>query len=590
MSKEDKTKLNQLGWGADKNGNVSSNTTILTPETCPKPWRYHTANEISSLPFWGRRTTYGGGGYVAHLGYQPEIAGRVITDLQSSNWVGQRSSAVLIGFSVFNVNTEYASFLSFLYEKLPTGNGITSYKISSMPLYPASVLFLTFQLLFLVFVLFYFVLLLVKIFKKRLSFFKDPWNWVEIFIIIFSIATVVLQLLKGIYTSEIIRKIKHNPYGDLSFDYVVLATDLEDTLMAFLVFFSTIKLLKLVKLDKTILVISSSIRLSIQDLAPQSVIFLVILLAYAQLGMLVFGPESLSFSTLYDALVAELQMFIGGNSEIWILRQHNRVLGPLYIMTFMMFMGWIMMNMFVAIMNDAQTSQKENLEVLEQDMQLLDFIAKKVKSIFRISSIDGRKSGRVMPQVVVEESRSLNERASLEGTVNNSLLEVTPKRKNQKSGYQKLQKEGSKTINPSIPREFSEENVICLHDRIRKINFFLESFEMDVQKEDLQTTQLILQLESSCGSNSSRSTSITSISGLTVSRKPSYSYSRKASSTLCEEASSSEDNSEDYIRLVFPRPNPLEAHHFRPVVLGQVATTRLSSTLEDKNRDNSKSN
>ncbi|EDO39106.1 predicted protein, partial [Nematostella vectensis] len=322
---------------------------------------------LATLPYWGQKAVYGGGGFVANLGYSESVARRVINDLARDGWFDRQTRAVLAIFSVFNANTDYVSFVNFLAEALTTGTIRPSHRITTIPLYPTSLLYLVFQLLFLLYVMLYLVLICVEVYKKKLPYFKDIWNWLEMLIILFSVATTAVQFVKGIYLTDIVTKIRSNPYGDFSFDYIVMGTELEESLMACLVFFSSLKLMKLVLLHVRVVVISSTMRVSFIRLLPFSFIFIVILLAYAQLGILVFGTMETSYATVYNALVTELMLFIGGDTRINELREVNRVMAPFYVISFMVFMGFILMNVFVAILNEAQFQQKTSLDELSND-------------------------------------------------------------------------------------------------------------------------------------------------------------------------------------------------------------------------------
>lgn len=589
MDTEYTTKVNYPGWKGVATDSPSNQS--LTPETCPKPWKYHTSSEITSLPYWGLQHIYSGGGYVAHLGYQPDIASRVIKELSKSKWLDPRSSAVLIVFSVFNVNTEYASFLSFLYEKLPTGAGMASFKIHSVPLYAATVSFLVFQLLFLLFVAFYFVLMLIKVAKQKCHFFQDIWNCLDLLLVTLSVTTVVLQIIKGLYTSDVIRQIKANPYNDLSFDYAVMAIDVEDSLIALLVFVSTLKLLKLIKLDLRILILSSTMGVSIKDLAPYSIIFTVILLAYAQLGILIFGREEVAFSNVYNALATELQMFVGGVTDLWILEKKNRVLAPLYIFSFMVFMGLILMNVFIAILAEAQVNQEKRLKTLEEDFEFLDFMKRKVMTFFNIKSakikdvqndgvLDVFKFDASNPNIQKPPSPVANNEIepklpnteSSESTKHKLSRTKKPFLKREQNAYQQLKTERYKKHETKV-----EENVLLIHKRLKKMNVLLGMLEMDLTHEDMQTTQMLLQIESNGGSQESSPV-----------YSPPPTERRESTLTLSNLAFTEDFESEEELKQVFPLlpSNTSMNSRFRPVVMKRANVNKFVSKLKKITENN----
>ncbi|KAK3725337.1 hypothetical protein QZH41_008953, partial [Actinostola sp. cb2023] len=352
--------------------------------------------------------------------------------------------------------------------------------------------------------------------KFKCSFFKDTWNWLDIFLVLLSVSTVTTQLIKGLYTSGVIRQIHANPYSDLSFDYVVMAIDIEDPLIALLMFVSTLKLLKLTKLHMRIIVISSAMNISMKSLIPFSIIFTVILLAYAQLGILIFGREDAAFSTIYDALATELQMFIGGGSDLWILEKKNRVLGPLYIVSFMVFMGFILMNVFVAILYEAQANQRKNVASLENEFEFLDFMKTKIMSIFNGSKVKvedsyGRTSS-IVPEIEVSEGELKEEtRPSLSSSKADLPPETKPKKHREPRSATRINTmfplEKKQTPVGKVKRKkkkkkkkiSSQDNIFLIHDRIKKLTFWLDILEMELTDEDMQVTQMVLQLVESNG-------------------------------------------------------------------------------------------
>lgn len=592
FDKEYTTALNYPGWKTP-----SHNNQTLTPETCPKPWRYHSATEITSLPYWGLQTIYSGGGYVAHLGYDPDIASNVVKELIDTRWLDSKSSAVLIIFSVFNVNTEYASFLSFLYEKLPTGFGLASFKIHSMPLYPANDSFLIFQLLFLLIVAFYSVLIIVKVAKNKCTFLRDYWNIADLVLVVLSVSTVTVQIVKGLYMSRLIQQIQDNPYSDLSFDYVVMATDVEDSLIALLMFVSTLKLIKLIKLDLTIMLLSSSIRISMKDLAPFSIIFTVIVLAFAQFGILVFGREDVAFSNVYNALSTELQMFIGGAGDLWALEKKNRVLAKFYILSFMIFMAFILMNIFIAVLAEAQVNQKKQQDALQEETEFLEFIKMKVISFFRYKNtkIDNLQTSSMVsiPDSKTAEKETSSRGKGCDDSVN--MIKITPQvlnnsARNQyrppKTNKHKISAHGQNHW--KAKQNKIEYNVLLIHGRVKRMDALLNMLEMDLTNEDMQMTQIVLQLESNTGTSAS-STRNSPHSQIT--KTPSVPEdSRRESTVTLSNVTLTDDfvESEQVLQQVFPL-QPLSINsRFKPVVFRQMRINRFVNTLQDitENKDN----
>ena len=73
LSKEDKTNWNIPGWIPLEDPKTWQNISKLM-DVCPKPWRYVSKNVLENGYSMAEHGFYGGGGYVAELGYNQRTA------------------------------------------------------------------------------------------------------------------------------------------------------------------------------------------------------------------------------------------------------------------------------------------------------------------------------------------------------------------------------------------------------------------------------------------------------------------------------------------------------------------------------------
>ena len=74
-------------------------------------YRYETASQLKSLPIWGHRDYYGGGGYVIHMSGPTEEILERFTFLQENQWIDEKTRAVLIEFSTYNSHVIFLSII-----------------------------------------------------------------------------------------------------------------------------------------------------------------------------------------------------------------------------------------------------------------------------------------------------------------------------------------------------------------------------------------------------------------------------------------------------------------------------------------------
>ena len=381
FDKEDKTPLSLPGW-KPFNGDAQW---VNASELCPRPWRYASLEALNFLPTWGYFGIYDGGGFVADLGYNQKSASHVISDLKRRNWVDRQTRAVLIEFTIYNVNTGYLSVCTYFFEMLPTGYGNVYKRIDTLLLTSTQTGFYQFylvcQLLFIVMVLYFIVREAAEIFRKKCRYFVEIWNLIELSQIVSSLLVVVVYLVKSKFILSNVLKLKENPFVTVSFQEAVSWNDAESAILSITVFITTVKLLRMFRFNVHISILSSSISISKATLMSYSVLLFIIFLAFAQLGNLTFGANLYGYSNIQRTLYSGLLMSIGGNMELDELRRVNRILGPLFGFSFMYLMAFIFINFFVAILNDSYEDVKNNTDKTGKEFEMADFISERLSEI-----------------------------------------------------------------------------------------------------------------------------------------------------------------------------------------------------------------
>ncbi|KAK0133842.1 Polycystin-2 [Merluccius polli] len=137
---------------------------------------------------------------------------------------------------------------------------------------------------------------------------------------------------------------------------------------AVIVFFSWVKLFKFINVNKTMSQLSSTMSRCAKDL------FFIIFLAYAQLAYLVFGTQVNDFSSFQASIFTQFRIILG-DFEFSEIEETN--LGPVYFTTFIFFIFFILMNMFLAIINDTYSEVKADMSQQRNEMEMTDLIKKK---------------------------------------------------------------------------------------------------------------------------------------------------------------------------------------------------------------------
>jgi len=244
----------------------------MLDKLCPKPWRYQSSGDMDNvIPRTSLRVAYGGGGYVANLGYDLQTARGVMEDLSEYNWIDRRTRALIVEFSTFNSNMNILVVANYLFEFLPTGGVYADVKIEMLDLHGSKtslVQFILFcRLLVMVMMVAYFVNELVKMRRQKGSYFKNVWNWIAIVLIITSVTAAVLHIVQEKRTSDSVRELNKNLYANVSFDKALSLLDIETTVFSVVIFLATLKFLTLLRFSRQIIFLSITFRLAAKYLA-----------------------------------------------------------------------------------------------------------------------------------------------------------------------------------------------------------------------------------------------------------------------------------------------------------------------------------
>lgn len=388
---------------------------------CPKPWRYKSSKELNTFSIQGVNGEYDGGGYVADLGYNSETALGVINDLQSHNWVDRLTSLVILEFTVFEPTSSLFSHAKFIYEVVPsTGKPLLSVKIETLSLYESPNSSLTsvksvIQVLLLVFIFIYLISEIGKIMQSRCKYFASFWNWLNIVQLLSASTAVILFFFKSNYVSRFIKQIQANPYQTTSMDYVLLWCNLEIYIISVVIFVVTIKFLRLLRFNRHICQMTASISNSSGHITTYSFIFLIDMIAFGILGVLVFGHTIKEYSSLVGSLRSLFQKFLGGKMVFYELLNTNRIIAPLFVFLYMASMTFILVNMFVAILNDSYESVRHISGGKFPDSDLGTFMREYYRKRFQgTHDILKRKLGRFGYRAKKYDPRKEEERASNE--------------------------------------------------------------------------------------------------------------------------------------------------------------------------------
>ncbi|KAM3939232.1 polycystin-2 isoform 2-T2 [Leptodactylus fuscus] len=339
-------------------------------------WTYSKERDLNGSSQWGLISTYSGAGYYLDLSRNREEAAAQIGTLKNNLWLDRGTRAVFIDFTVYNANINLFCIVRLLAEFPATGGLDTSWQFQTVKLIHYVSTFDYFlaacEIAFCIFILYYIVEEFLEIRNHRLHYFHSLWNCLDFVIIVLSVVAMGINLyrmsMKGplnMVDMNVFHNFEALAYWQNQFNNVAAVT----------VFFAWVKLFKFVNFNRTMTQLSTTVSRCAKDILGFSVMFFIIFLAYAQFAYLVFGTQVDDFSSFQDCIFTQFRIILG-DFNFTEIEEANRILGPIYFTSFVFFMFFILLNMFLAIISDTYSEVKTDMAQQKSEMELADLIKK----------------------------------------------------------------------------------------------------------------------------------------------------------------------------------------------------------------------
>lgn len=153
-------------------------------------------------------------------------------------------------------------------------------------------------------------------------------------------------------------------------------------MVAITIFFCWIKLFKYISFNRTLKQLQETLSRCAFDITGFLIMFMIIFIAYAQLGYLIFGSVVTDFSTFRESLFTLFRIILG-DFDFHALERANRVLGPTYFISYVVLVFFVLLNMFLAIINDTYSEVKADMALQESDFEISDYIKKGYDKVLR---------------------------------------------------------------------------------------------------------------------------------------------------------------------------------------------------------------
>ena len=305
-----------------------------------------------------------------------------IQDLQVHGWIDRHTRAVFAEFTVYNAHTNFFSVVTLLTEVLPTGGYYHYPKVRTIRLYryqgAQQTVVMAFEFVFFAFLCIFCYSECKQLFVFGKKYFTDPWNYIEWLVILSSLSAIFLYLAELGFTKLAIRRMRANPDTFVSFDYIIFLDEAYLSILGFSVFCAFLKFLKLLRFNRRMSMLVQTIKVSSKPLLSFFFMFMFFFIAYTQTAFLAFSSTNEDYATFIVAAETMLTMTLGGFDFLG-LQNANRIIGPIFFISYMVFIFLILVNVFLSIVNDSFAEVANDVGKQTNEHEVLDYILYVVK-------------------------------------------------------------------------------------------------------------------------------------------------------------------------------------------------------------------
>ncbi|XP_071129607.1 polycystin family receptor for egg jelly-like isoform X3 [Mytilus edulis] len=355
----------------------------LTGNTSREEYRYTTANELEGYPYWGEVSMYSGGGYVVRLRGNVSTLRNKMIELQEEGWIDRYTRAVFVEFTVYNPGINLFAVSTMLAEFRPSQGIVPSYRFEPVNLFPymnsAMLFVLACEFSYLLFTVYFIFAEARNIYKQKLSYFKEFWNLVELGICAMSVTAVVIYFYRMFETNKLTERFKVSHGNEyMKFQYVGYWSEIFSYIVGWLAFFATLKFLKLLRFNKKICLLASTIKASARDLLHFSVIFNIVFLAFIQLFYMIYVANIKSFKTFVTSCESGVVMMMG-KFDIYAMSNAQPVLTQVFLFLYVVVITFIVVNMFLSILNQSFSAVRIDANKQNNDYEIVQFMLGRLK-------------------------------------------------------------------------------------------------------------------------------------------------------------------------------------------------------------------
>uniref|UniRef100_A0A672TZZ0 Polycystin family receptor for egg jelly n=1 Tax=Strigops habroptila TaxID=2489341 RepID=A0A672TZZ0_STRHB len=341
------------------------------------PWMYY---------LYGDLHTYGPAGYTFY--FFPEEGRSNSTTrldaLQQNNWLDEKTWAVIVELTTFNSDAALFCTISVIFEMSHLGIIKPSLSVHSfaLPIFNQQ----TKAQMFVSAIVFAFLIIYIAdelhvIGREKKDYVKKISNIINF---VLKLAFLLLFLLKGIkfkMGADVVKFYLLHPNDFISFHAVSLLDQFLRGTMGFLAFLVILKTLKYSQFFYDVHLAQRSLLAALPGISSMAVIVVLCFFVFMAFGYLVFGQHEKSYNNMIHSAQTIVSYCVSAFRDTAF--SSNRLLGGLFLASFVAVMICVLINLFQAVIMSAYSDMKQPVyEEPSDEAQMVTFVLQRLRRIF----------------------------------------------------------------------------------------------------------------------------------------------------------------------------------------------------------------
>ncbi|XP_009951778.1 PREDICTED: polycystic kidney disease and receptor for egg jelly-related protein [Leptosomus discolor] len=341
------------------------------------PWRYYSYGDLH---------TYGPAGYTFYFFPEegrPNSTTR-LDALQQSNWLDEKTWAVIIELTTFNSDADLFSTISVIFEMSHLGvinPSLSVYSFALPILHQQTKAQMFVFVIVLAFLFIYIADELHIIGQEKKDYLKNISNIFNFGLKSVFLLFVFFKVIKFKVGADIVKFYLLHPNDFIPFHAVSHLDQIFRITMGLLAFLVILKTLKYSLLFYDIRLAQRSILAALPAISSMALVVVVYFFVFTTFGYLVFGQHEWNYSDMIRSAQTVLSYCISAFRDTTF--SSNRLLGGLFLASFMLVMICVLINLFQAVIMSAYGDRKQPVyEEPSDEEQAVTFVLQRLRRVF----------------------------------------------------------------------------------------------------------------------------------------------------------------------------------------------------------------